>query len=76
MRLDEIERCLIAPHPREEVSGRHEDSELTVGVPRGGAFEARQKTRELGMEFRRTQMLNDDERLATALAQLVRRQLA
>ena len=76
MRLVEIERCLIAPHPREEVGGRHEDNELTVGVPRGGPFEARQKARELGMEFQRTQMLNDDERLATALAQLVRRQLA
>jgi ferrochelatase len=39
-------------------------------------IEARQKARELGMEFQRTQMLNDDERLANALAQLVRRQLA
>jgi ferrochelatase len=39
-------------------------------------IEASQKARELGMEFQRTQMLNDDERLANALAQLVRRQLA
>jgi ferrochelatase len=39
-------------------------------------IEARQKARELGMEFQRTQMLNDDERLANALAHLVRRQLA
>jgi ferrochelatase len=39
-------------------------------------IEARQKAGELGMEFQRTQMLNDDERLANALAQLVRRRLA
>ena len=39
-------------------------------------IEARQKACELGIEFQRTQMLNDDERLANALAQLVRRQLA
>jgi protoheme ferro-lyase len=39
-------------------------------------IEARQKARELGMEFQRTQILNDDERQANALAQLVRRRLA
>jgi ferrochelatase len=34
-------------------------------------IEARQKARELGMELQRTRMLNDDSRLAEALAQLV-----
>jgi ferrochelatase len=39
-------------------------------------IEARQKATELGMELQRTQMLNDDPRLAEALAQLVRGRLA
>jgi ferrochelatase len=34
-------------------------------------IEARHKARELGMELQRTRMLNDDSRLAEALAQLV-----
>ena len=34
MRLHEIERCLIAPHPRKEVSGWHEDSELKLRLVR------------------------------------------
>jgi ferrochelatase len=38
-------------------------------------IEARQKAHELGMELQRTQMLNDDSRLAAALTELVRRQL-
>jgi ferrochelatase len=39
-------------------------------------IEARQKATELGMELRRTQMLNDDSRLAEALTELVRGRLA
>jgi protoheme ferro-lyase len=34
-------------------------------------IEARRRARELGIELQRTQMLNDDSRLAEALAQLV-----
>jgi ferrochelatase len=39
-------------------------------------IEARQKARELGIELHRTQMLNDDSRLADALTQLVLSRLA
>ena len=39
-------------------------------------IEACQKATELGMELRRTQMLNDDPRLAEALTELVRGRLA
>lgn len=39
-------------------------------------IEARQKAHELGIELQRTQMLNDDSRLADALTELVRGRLA
>ena len=39
-------------------------------------IEARQKARDLGIELTRTQMLNDDSRLADALTELVRSRLA
>ena len=39
-------------------------------------IEARQKAKELGIDLQRIQMLNDDSRLADALTELVRRQLA
>ncbi len=38
-------------------------------------IEARQKARDLGIELKRTQMLNDDSRLADALTELVRGRL-
>jgi ferrochelatase len=39
-------------------------------------IEARRKATELGMELQRTQMLNDDSRLADALTELVLGRLA